>query len=212
MLPLADTAKPKRPAVVTGLFIAANLGVFTWELWLGIAGSDRVLASFVTEHALVAKWLSGNAGDGQQWLTVLSPLFLHGGVAHVVGNRRFLRIFGRPVEERLGPVNYLLCYVLAGGAAAQVIVDPGATVPMLGASGAISGVLGAYLILFPTAWMFALVPWMVPILPVPAVIFLVLWFAFQRWSGLGALAAGIEGVVAWWAHAGGFAAGAALVG
>jgi membrane associated rhomboid family serine protease len=140
-------------------------------------------------------------------------MFMHGGVAHVLGNMWFLWIFGRPVEDRLGPVKYLLFYLLAGAAAAvaQVIVDPGATVPMLGASGAISGVLGAYLILFPTAWVLALVPWIVPVVPVPAVIFLVLWFAFQMWSGLGALAAGLDGGVAWWAHAGGFVAGAALI-
>jgi membrane associated rhomboid family serine protease len=213
MWPLADTAKQKRPAVVTGLLIAANLGVFAWEVWLGLAGGDRRWAGFVTEHALVSKRLIGHPGDAQQWLTVLTHLFLHGGVAHVVGNLWFLWIFGRPVENRLGPVKYLLFYLLAGGAAAtaQVIVDPGSTVPMLGASGAISGVLGAYLILFPTAWVWALVPWIVPVLPVPAVVFLVLWFAFQMGGGLGALAAGIEGGVAWWAHAGGFAAGAALV-
>lgn len=213
MLPLADTAKQKRPAVVTGLLIAANLGVFAWELWLGLAGSDRMLASFVAEHSLVAKRLIGHPADGQQWLTVLTHMFMHGGIAHVVGNMWFLWIFGGNVEDRLGPVKYLLFYLLAGVAAAtaQVIVDPGATIPMLGASGAISGVLGAYLILFPTAWVLALVPWIVPVLPVPAVIFLVLWFAFQMWSGLGALAAGLDGGVAWWAHAGGFAAGAAMI-
>ena len=213
MLPLADTAKQKRPAVVTGLLIAANLGVFAWELWLGIAGSDKMLASFVSEHALVAKRLIGHPGDGQQWLTVLTHMFMHGGVAHLLGNMWFLWIFGGNVEDRLGPVKYLLFYVLTGAAAAtaQVIVDPGSTIPMLGASGAISGVLGAYLILFPTAWVLALVPWIVPVLPVPAVIFLGLWFVFQMWSGLGALAAGIDGGVAWWAHAGGFVAGSAMI-
>ncbi len=213
MLPLADTAKQKRPAVVTGLLIAANLGVFAWELWLGIGVGDKQLAGFVTEHALVAKRLIGNVGDGQQWLTVLSHMFLHGGVAHVLGNMWFLWIFGGNVEDRLGPVKYLLFYLLAGTAAAvaQVIVDPGTMVPMVGASGAISGVLGAYLLLFPTAWVLALVPWIVPVLPVPAVLFLVLWFAFQMWSGLGALAAGLDGGVAWWAHAGGFVAGAAMI-
>jgi membrane associated rhomboid family serine protease len=213
MLPLADTAKQKRPAVVTGLFIAANLAVFAWELWLGIGESDKVLASFVTEHALVAKRLIGQAGDGAQWLTLLTHMFMHGGVAHLVGNLWFLWIFGRPVEDRLGPVKFFLFYLLAGAAAAaaQIVVDPGATVPMVGASGAISGVLGAYLLLFPTAWVLALVPWIVPVLPVPAVIFLVLWFALQMWSGLGSLASGVTGGVAWWAHAGGFIAGAAMI-
>ena len=198
---------------MTGLLVAANLAVFGWEVGLGVAGNERMLASFVTEHALVAKRLIGHPGDGQQWLTVLTHLFLHGGVTHVAGNMWFLWIFGRPVEDRLGPAKYLLLYLLGGAAAAaaQVIVAPGTMAPMLGASGAISGVLGAYLILFPTAWVLALVPWIVPVLPVPAVVFLVLWFAFQMWSGLGALAAGLNGGVAWWAHAGGFEAGAAMV-
>ena len=213
MLPLADTAKQRRTAVVTGLLIAANLGVFGWEVWLGYAGSERLLAGFVTEHALVAHRLIGHPDDGRQWLTLLTHMFMHGGIAHVLGNLWFLWIFGSKVEDRLGPVKYLLFYLLAGGVAAavQVAVDPGATVPMLGASGAISGVLGAYLILFPTAWVLALVPWIVPVLPVPAVIFLVLWFVIQAWSGLGALAAGVDGGVAWWAHAGGFVAGATMI-
>lgn len=213
MLPLTDTAKQRRPAVVTGLLVAANLGVFGWEMWLGIGGSDKVLAGFVTEHALVAGRLIHHPDDARQWLTMLTHMFMHGGVAHVLGNLWFLWIFGRPVEDRLGPVQYLLLYLLAGtvAATAQVAADPGAMVPMLGASGAISGVLGAYLMLFPTAWVLALVPWIVPVLPVPAVIFLVLWFAFQMWSGLGALAAGLDGGVAWWAHVGGFVAGAGMV-
>lgn len=213
MLPLADTAKQKKPAVVTGLLIAANLAVFGWELWLGFAGSDRVLAGFVTEHALVAKRIVTHPIDGNQWLTVLTHMFMHGGVAHVLGNLWFLWIFGGNVEDRMGSAKYLLFYLLAGVAAAgaQVIVDPFATVPMIGASGAISGVLGAYLVLFPTAWVLALVPWIVPVLPVPAVLFLVAWFAFQMWSGLGSIGSGVEGGVAWWAHAGGFIAGAGMV-
>jgi membrane associated rhomboid family serine protease len=92
-----------------------------------------------------------------------------------------------------------------------VAVDPGSAVPMIGASGAISSILGAYLILFPTAWVWSLVPWIVPVLPVPAVVFLVLWFAAQTLNGLGALAVGATGGVAWWAHAGGFAAGVAMI-
>jgi membrane associated rhomboid family serine protease len=117
------------------------------------------------------------------------------------------------VEDRLGAFKFLLFYLLAGFVAAgvQVAVDPGSAVPMIGASGAISGILGAYLILFPTAWVWSLVPWIVPILPVPAVVFLVLWFTVQTFNGLGALAVGATGGVAWWAHAGGFAAGVALI-
>jgi membrane associated rhomboid family serine protease len=140
-------------------------------------------------------------------------MFLHGGWAHLLGNLWFLWIFGGNVEDRLGAFKFLLFYLLAGFVAAvvQVAVDPGSAVPMIGASGAISGVLGAYLILFPTAWVWSLVPWIVPVLPVPAVVFLVLWFAAQTLNGLGALAVGATGGVAWWAHAGGFAAGVAMI-
>jgi len=94
-----------------------------------------------------------------------------------------------------------------------MVVDPASTVPMLGASGAISGVLGAYLLLFPTAWIITLVPWIVPILPVPAFVFLVLWFVVQAFNGFGSLlGGGPAGGVAWWAHAGGFVAGMGLLG
>ena len=213
MLPLADTAKQKRPAIVTTLLVVANLGVFAWQVGLMLNGGEKALTNFLTAHALVAKRLLTHLDDAQQWQTLGTHMFLHGGIGHVLGNMWFLWIFGGNVEDRLGSLRYLLLYLLAGvvAAAVQVAVDPGATVPMLGASGAISGVLGAYLILFPTAWVWTLVPWVVPILPVPAAVFLVLWFFLQALSGLGALANGVDGGVAWWAHAGGFAAGVAMI-
>lgn len=103
----------------------------------------------------------------------------------------------------------LMFYLVAGvvAAASQVAFSWGSTVPMLGASGAVAGVLGAYFVLRPRAWVVALVPWIVPLLPIPAVVFLGLWFVVQFWQGLGATAAGGEGGVAWWAHVGGFVAG-----
>ena len=213
MLPLADTAKQKRTPVITMILVAANLCAWVWELWLGFDGGPRVQASVIETHALVAKRVIAQWNSAQQWQTVLTHMFLHGGWAHVLGNMWFLWIFGGNVEDRLGAFRYLLFYLLAGFAAAvmQVAVDPGAAVPMLGASGAISGVLGAYLILFPTAWVWSLVPWIVPVLPVPAFVFLVLWFVVQTMNGLGARALGETGGVAWWAHAGGFAAGVAMI-
>ena len=215
MLPLADTAKQKGPAAVTKLLIVANVAVFGWQLWLSLHGGDRVLAGFVTEHALVAHRLVRHPLDGQQWLTVLTHMFMHGGVLHLLGNMWFLWIFGGNVEDRLGSIRFGLFYLAVGGAAAaaQVVAGPSSALPMVGASGAISGVLGAYLILFPTAFVWTLVPWVVPILPVPAVVFLVLWFVMQAFNGLGSLLAGTSGGggVAWWAHAGGFVAGAGLI-
>jgi membrane associated rhomboid family serine protease len=212
MLPLVDSAKHRRTAVVTGLLVTANLAVFGWEMWLGIDRGERAVAGFVGQHALVAHRLVEHVDRGQEWMSVLTHQFLHGGILHLLGNMWFLWIFGRPVEERLGSVRFLIFYLLSGvvAASAQLVVDPATTVPMLGASGAISGVLGAYLLLFPTAWVWTLVPWIVPIVPVPAVVLLVLWFVVQTLSGFSAMAAGESGGVAWWAHAGGFMAGVAM--
>ena len=197
------------------MLIAANLSVFVWQVWLSLNGGDRVLSGFVSEHALVAQRIVRHPLDQQQWLTVLSHMFLHGGVLHLLGNMWFLWIFGGNVEYRLGSFRYLLFYVVVGMAAAtaQVAVGPMSALPMVGASGAISGVLGAYLVLFPTAFVWSLVPWVVPVLPVPAVVFLVLWFCLQAFNGVGTLLNGTaaDGGVAWWAHAGGFVAGVAMI-
>ncbi len=210
MIPLWDNQEHRRPATVTGLLILANVVVFGYEVALSSQGAG-VLEAFVTRHALVPSRLLAGWTDEEQWLTLGSHLFLHGSVAHVLGNCWFLWIFGQSVEDRLGAFRYLLLYVVGGlGAAAlQIGVEPSAGIPMIGASGAISGVLGAYFILLPTAWIVALVPWIVPILPVPAFVFLILWFAFQAVNGFGVLMNGTAGAggVAWWAHAGGFIAG-----
>jgi membrane associated rhomboid family serine protease len=214
MLPLADTEKQKRPAPVTALLIAANAAVFAWEAWLAMRGGRAAVAGFMVEHALVPRRLLANLGDAQQWGTVITHMFLHGGIVHVLGNLWFLAIFGGNVESRLGSARFLGFYLLAGAAAAaaQMATGPFSLVPMVGASGAISGVMGAYLVFFPTAWVWTLVPWIVPVVPVPAAVFLVLWFVLQACNGLGVLfgGAGIPGGVAWWAHAGGFAAGATM--
>jgi membrane associated rhomboid family serine protease len=210
MLPLWDDAPRRSAAVVTGLLIAVNLGVFIYEVVLMFQGG-AALPSFLLEYSLVPRRLLAGLTDGRQWLTVLTSMFLHGGIAHVVGNCWFLWIFGKNVEDRLGPFRYFLFYLFAGVAAAalQVAMSSGSAVPMLGASGAISGVLGAYLVLFPTAWIFTLVPWVVPIIPLPAFVVLILWFALQALNGVGSLVndAAARGGVAWWAHAGGFITG-----
>jgi membrane associated rhomboid family serine protease len=211
MLPLWDANPNRRAPVMTVLIITANLAVFVGEVWLMLT---KQMDPFIRHYALVPRQLFTRWADGAQWLTLFTHMFLHGGVAHVLGNCWFLWIFGKNVEDRLGPLQFLIFYLLSGLAAAalQVIVDPGSSVPMLGASGAISGVLGAYLLLFPTAWIITLVPWIVPILPVPAFIFLVLWFVIQAFNGVGSpLESGSSGGVAWWAHAGGFLAGMGLL-
>ncbi|WP_238991404.1 rhomboid family intramembrane serine protease [Rariglobus hedericola] len=213
MIPLWDSHPHKRAPVVTVTLILANLVVFGYEAMLMLQGGGA-LEAFVTRHALVPSRLIAGWSEQEQWLTLGSHMFLHGSVAHVLGNCWFLWIFGNNVECKLGHVRYLLFYVAGGlGAAAlQIAVAPSATVPMIGASGAISAVLGAYFILLPTAWIVTLVPWIVPILPVPAFLFLILWFALQAVNGFGVLLGGTAGAsgVAWWAHAGGFLTGVCL--
>jgi membrane associated rhomboid family serine protease len=172
------------------------------------------MGPFVFEYALVPRRWLANWDENGQWLTIVTHMFLHGGIAHVLGNTWFLWVFGRNVEDRIGPGRFLLLYLLAGVAAAatQMLASADSPLPMLGASGAISGVLGAYLVLFPTAWIYALVPWIVPIVPIPAFVFLLLWFVVQAFNGFGALLdSRLGGGVAWWAHAGGFAAGMGLL-
>jgi len=214
MLPLWDENPTRRPPVMTVLIIAANLGVFAYEVLLALQG-PRAFDTFIWTHALVPGRLLAHAGDPREWGTLFTHMFLHGGLLHVAGNCWFFWIFGNNIEDRLGSAKFLLFYLICGlGAAAlQIAVEPGSALPMLGASGAISGVLGAYLILFPTAWVYTLVPWIVPVIPVPAFLFLIVWFLFQALNGVGSLLSGTgaAGGVAWWAHAGGFATGILLI-
>jgi len=213
MIPLWDSQAHRRTPVITVMLILANLGVFGYELALSAQGGGA-LEGLMMRFGLVPVRLIAGWTEPEQWLTLGSHMFLHGGAAHVLGNCWFLWVFGNNVECKLGHARYLLFY-LAGGlgaAALQVVVEPSAGVPMVGASGAISAVLGAYFILLPTAWIVTLVPWIVPIVPVPAFLFLILWFALQAVNGFGVLMNGTAGAggVAWWAHAGGFVTGVAL--
>lgn len=214
MLPLWDENPTRRPPVVTVLIIAANLGVFVYEVLLALQ-SPRAIDAFIWGHALVPGRLLAGGAASPEWSTALTHMFLHGGFMHVAGNCWFFWIFGNNIEDRLGSFRFLFFYLLCGlgAAAVQISVNPSSALPMLGASGAISGVLGAYLILFPTTWVYTLVPWIVPIVPLPAFVFLVVWFAFQAINGVGSLLSGTgaAGGVAWWAHAGGFAVGVVLI-
>lgn len=225
MLPLWDAEPHRRSPVATTLLIAINLAVFAYEVALAMESPREILA-FIHAHALVPSMfvhaLNGLfQHDALQprrleiLSTAVTSMFLHGGVAHVVGNCWFLWVFGRNVEARLGFWKFILFYLLCGFAAAgaQIAFNPGEAGPMLGASGAISGVLGAYLMLYPLNWIYTLVPWFVPIIPIPALVFLIIWFAFQAMTGLGSLlnAEDAPGGVAWWAHIGGFLSGVVLL-
>jgi membrane associated rhomboid family serine protease len=213
MLPLWDTQPHRRAPIATALLIAGCVAVFGYEVVL-LLGEEAALATWLHRHGLVPARLLAGWEDPEQWQTVATSMFLHGGVAHLLGNCWFLWVFGNNVEDRLGFFGFGLFYLVTGAAAAgaQVLVDPSSSVPMVGASGAISGVLGAYLVFFPRAWVISFVPWIVPILPIPAVVFLGFWFVVQAWAGVGSLMAGTAGAggVAWWAHAGGFLAGVCI--
>jgi membrane associated rhomboid family serine protease len=199
------------PWVVTGL-VAANLGVFLYELWLAAGpGGDARAIDFVSTWGLVPRELlrvTGPTGIGPAaFVTPLTATFLHADLLHLAGNMLYLVLFGSRIEDLLGHARFLLFYAACGLAAAAVHVasDPGSWAATLGASGAVSGVLGAYAVSYPTGRLRLL--W--PRVRVPVVVFLGLWFALQVGSAVGARSDARQ-PVAWWAHLGGFAAGAAL--
>lgn len=173
---------------------------------------------FYIQYGLIpAEFLSGKDLDPTVpfpiWLTLLTSMFLHAGWLHLIGNMWYLWIFGDNVEASMGSLRYLLFYLLSGAGAAglQMAVSGQSTVPMVGASGAISGVMGAYFVLFPWSRILTLVPiwFFLQLVEVPAFIFLGLWFLLQFFSGLVDLQS--LGGTAWWAHIGGFLAGGLLV-
>ncbi len=210
MFPLHDNIRTRRFPFVNYGIIALNIAVFVQQLKLNAAGS---LTPYLATHALIpAEFLADPSG---RLLTVFSSMFLHGGWMHVVGNMWFLLIFGDNVEDALGHIRYVFFYLLTGfgAAAAQIAASPASHVPMIGASGAIAGVLGAYFFLYPKARVTTLFVFIVFVrfIDIPAFFFLLFWFLSQAFNGLGALSAeavrGEIGGVAWWAHAGGFVAG-----
>jgi membrane associated rhomboid family serine protease len=206
MIPLRDVIPSRTFPLLTVAFIALNTLAFLFEVSL----SDRALEAFVRQYGVVPATLD--------WHTVVSSMFLHGGWLHFLGNMLYLWIFGDNVEDRLGHGRFALFYLACGAAAAlaHVYMHPDSTIPTIGASGAIAGVMGAYFVLYPHSRVLALVPLFIiwEVIEVPAVIFLGLWFLMQFFSGIGSIAveAGVKtGGVAFWAHVAGFVAGAAGV-
>ena len=203
MFPIRDHNPSGRTPYVTYALMALNILIFL--SYFGQMQDPRAIGEVWLTWAMIPARLS--AGDGA--FTLVSSMFLHGGLMHLAGNMLFLWIFGDNVEDRLGHLGYLLFYLATGIAAAlaQYGVDPYSGIPTVGASGAIAGVMGGYLLLFPRARVDILIIIVVifKILPIPAWIMLALWFAMQFIGGIGSNAA--EGGVAYWAHAGGFVAG-----
>lgn len=210
MFPLRDTLRSRRFPLVNWLLIGANVAVFLYEVSLGGEGLDR----FFGEYALIPAQLSLAAP--MSLLSLVTSMFLHGGWFHVISNLWTLVIFGDNVEDRMGSFRYLVFYLAAGVFAGlvQVVFAPGSSIPTVGASGAIAGVLGAYLLLFPHGRVLTFIPlFVLPwLMEIPAFVYLGLWFLSQLFSGLLAVGeAASVGGVAWWAHIGGFAFGLLLV-
>ena len=204
-IPLRDENPTRRFPVVTILLIAANAAIFLYQ-----AFSPLGLAHYVQRMGLIPFEISHfqSAAEGARLsppLTLLSAMFLHGSLFHLAGNMLFLWIFGNNVEDFLGPLRFGLFYLISGLGASffQVVLSPNSRVPMIGASGAIAGVLGAYFLLYPGARVLTLV--FLWIIPIPAAFVLGLWFVLQ------VLNVGMGGGVAWFAHIGGFLVGLALV-
>lgn len=227
MFPISDDNPRVNLPIAT--FIIIGLNVLVWVLVQGL-GSPRALAESLCMYALIPGELLGFAEAGTQIqvgtnllcrfdgsanpASLVTSMFMHGGWFHIIGNMWFLWIFGDNVEDVMGPVRFVLFYVLCGlaAAAAQIISNPQSLVPMVGASGAIGGVMGAYALLFPRAKVNLLIflGFIVTTISVPAVFMLGYWFLLQIVQGVPALGAE-GGGVAFWAHAGGFVAGIALV-
>lgn len=212
MIPLRDI-NPRRgfPIVNVGIIIA-NVLMFFWELSLG-ARLEGALASI----AFVPSEFFAPGGMADGGVSILTSMFLHGGWLHLIGNMLYLWIFGDNIEDRMGHARYLLFYLICGYAAAlsHAFFNPGSSLPAIGASGAVAGVLGAYLVLFPHARVMTLIPFgfFIAMRELPALLVLGLWFVIQLFTGVASIgvATAQTGGIAWFAHIGGFVAGLVLV-
>ena len=226
MFPYKDENPTLRTPVVTFLLIAAN--VVIWLLIQGM-GTEPALSASVCELGLIPGELLARLAPGTPvemggfpcvteakppWTALVTSMFLHGGWFHLLGNMWFLWVFGNNIEDSMGPIRFLVFYLLTGVAAAltQTATNPASSIPMVGASGAISGVMGGYILLYPRVRVHMLIflGFFITRIVVPAYLMLGYWFVLQLIGGLPALARE-GGGVAFWAHAGGFAAGMLLV-
>jgi membrane associated rhomboid family serine protease len=206
MIPLRSTERVVSKSFATGTLIAINVAVFLYQLSLGYG-----LEPFVERWGIVPDAISGHLS------TLFTAMFLHGGWMHLIGNMLFLWVFGRNVEDLIGSGRFLLFYLLVGliSGAVQIIANPYSRIPTIGASGAIAGVMGAYLVKFPRTRIVTLVPIIIFIttMEIPAALMLLWWFVVQLASGFGSLGERdyTGGGVAWFAHVGGFVAGMLLI-
>lgn len=214
MIPIRDTIRARRFPIVTVSIIAANVLVFVFQLSLTGDETHILVTVFGIVPAIQLESFAAAPLAGGTWVPMFSSMFLHGGWLHLLSNMWFLWIFGDNVEDIMGRGRFLFFYLLVGlaGGLAHILTNTGSLVPTIGASGAVAGVLGAYFVSFSRSRVLTLLPllFFVTFVELPAIIFLLIWFALQIINGLAALAGGAA-AVAWWAHVGGFVAGMALV-
>ncbi len=214
MFPLYDDNPTHRRPYVTVSLIVACVLIFGWQVSLGPQGAQLAVYSygFIPAVLFTEAELPPDLTAVPPAATLVTSMFLHGGLLHLLGNMLYLWVFGNNIEDACGHVRFIAFYLLCGIAAAfaQGLPNPDSTIPMIGASGAISGVLGAYLLLFPHARVYVLIPFgFLFLYPIRAGWLLGFWFFFQILSGV--MADPTEGGVAFWAHVGGFVAGMALI-
>jgi membrane associated rhomboid family serine protease len=219
MIPLRDDNPTRTVPVVTIALIVLNVLAFLYQMSIGLGTSAFQFGLIPAELVHHADFAYGGRGTElppgvgvfnlePAWLTVFTSMFMHGSIMHILGNMWYLWIFGNNVEDAMGKGRFLAFYLLSGIAAAalQTVLGPGSQVPMVGASGAIAGVLGAYLLLYPGSRVLSIIPlgiiWFTR--EVPAWLVLGFWFVIQLFSGLGSIAMQQQGGVAYAAHVGGF--------
>ena len=216
MIPLKDKNPTKLIPYVNIAIIAINVIVFAYEVSLG-SGLDGMIRRFAVIPTEVTASLAGEPFSFVPFRNLITSMFLHAGWLHLGGNMLYLWVFGDNIEDKLGHGRYIVFYLICGliSSGLYVYVEPHSAIPTIGASGAISGVLGAYVLLFPKARVLTLVPIFIflQFIELPALVILGLWFVLQFFSGLASLGyqTAESGGVAWWAHVGGFVAGLILI-
>ena len=208
MIPISDENPARRTPIVTWAILITCIVVFVWQLSFDQQQAEAVIRSL----GFTPRDFFGAGADAGQWMTIVSSMFLHGGLMHLGGNMLYLWIFGNNVEDAMGHGRFLAFYLICGAAAAlaQAISEPQTSIPMVGASGAISGVLGAYILIYPRARITVIIPLGVILYPtkVSSVFVIGFWFVLQLVSA--SLAEPGAPGVAWLAHVGGFVAGMLL--
>lgn len=213
MIPLRDTVKPRTFPIVNMVIIILNVIIFLLESTLSEVG----LTEFFYRFGVIPSWFTQNVEAGnftEAVIPLFTSTFLHGGWLHIISNMLFLWVFGDNIEDRMGHFKYLLFYLVVGGIGniTQIMANPQSVTPIIGASGAVAGILGAYYISYPKAKILALIPivFFFTFLEVRAAFFIIFWFVLQVFNGVFSITT-VGNSVAWWAHIGGFLSGLIII-